>query len=92
MYYQKVIIATQDPITGRIIYISGLAYELLYTVDQDMAEIRPDDCVSVYNVRSGDPRAEINIKFVRAGQTHVQPQWADIHRTEEIEPPRKALP
>jgi hypothetical protein len=90
LYYQKVIIATQDPITGKIIYIAGTAYELIYTVDYPVDDI--DDGLSVFSVRSGDPRAEINIKFANVGQTHVQPQWADIHRTEEIAPQRKELP
>jgi len=90
LYYQKVIIATQDPITGKIIYISGLAYELIYSVDYPVDAV--DDGLSVFAIHSGDSTAEINIKFVRAGQTHVQPQWADIHRTEEIAPQRKELP
>jgi len=91
LYYQKVIIATQDPLTGRIIYIQGLAYELDYKVDYDVEEIRPDDVSFAYTAPTSDMRAEVNIKFVRASQTHVQPQWADIRRTEEIAPQRKEL-
>jgi hypothetical protein len=89
LYYQKVIIATQDPITGKVVYIHGLACELIFSVDNGIEEDLDD--VSTIHVRTGDPRAEARIKFVRFGQTHVQPQWADIHRPEEIEN-RKALP
>jgi hypothetical protein len=87
LYYQKVIIATQDPITGKIVYIHGLACELIFTVDYHIE----DDDVSTIYIRAGDPRAEVNIKFVQFGQTHVQPNWADIHRPEEIAPQRKEL-